>query len=71
MNIIQKSLASIALLTTALLCGSCDDRWDDQDVSGTRSQTLWEVISKRSDLSEFSNLLQEAGYDEVSDHVER
>jgi uncharacterized surface protein with fasciclin (FAS1) repeats len=64
MNIIQKSLASLALIATALFCGSCsDDRWDDQDVTGTRSQTLWEVISTRSELSEFKTILQESGYD--------
>lgn len=64
MNIIRKSLASLVLIATVLFCGSCDDdRWDDQDVSGTRSQTLWEVISTRSELSEFKNILQESGYD--------
>jgi hypothetical protein len=66
MNILQKSLASLAFIATALFCGSCnDDRWDDQDVTGTRSQTLWEVISTRSELSEFKTILQESGYDDV------
>jgi hypothetical protein len=66
MNIFQKSFTSLAVMATALFCGSCsDDRWEDQDVSGTRAQTLWEVIAQRSDLSEFSALLQEAGYDEI------
>jgi uncharacterized surface protein with fasciclin (FAS1) repeats len=65
MNIIKKSLASLALLATALLCGSCDDRWDNDDVTGTKSQTLWEVISSRSELSEFKNILATSGYDEL------
>ncbi len=43
---------------------SCQDE-GYEDVSGTASQTLWEVISSRSDLSEFAQVLRQNGYDDL------
>ncbi len=54
------------LMAVAVACfSSCDDQWEDEDVSGTRSQSLWEVISTREDLSQFKDVLVAGGYDEV------
>jgi len=50
----------------ALLWGvaACQDE-GYEDVSGTASQTLWEVISSRQDLSEFASVLRQNGFDQV------
>ncbi len=57
----------VALMTVVgLVFGatSCKDE-GYEDVSGTASQTLWEVISSRSDLKSFSKVLKQYGYDEL------
>ncbi len=54
-------LASVALFMGAV---SCKDE-GYEDVSGTASQTLWEVISSRQDLSEFASVLRQNGFDKV------
>ena len=55
-------LLSLAVALT--FCG-CQDTWDDEDVSGSRSLTLWDVISTRSELSSFATVLKNNGYDQV------
>ncbi len=50
----------------ALLMGfsACQDE-GYENVSGTASQTLWEVISSRQDLSEFAKALRQNGFDQI------
>ncbi len=55
-------LMSLAVALT--FCG-CQDTWDDEDVSGSRSLTLWDVISTRSELSSFAGVLKSNGYDQL------
>ncbi len=55
-------LVSMVALSVGLV--SCQDE-GYEDVSGTASQTLWEVISTRSELSKFAQVLKQNGYDKV------
>ena len=54
-------MAAVGLLFGA---SSCQDE-GYEDVSGTASQTLWEVISSRSDLQSFAKVLMQYGYAEL------
>ena len=54
----------ILLAVLAAAFTACDDSWDEE-VSGTRSQTLWEVISTHESLSRFSSTLSANGYAEM------
>lgn len=56
-----------ALMSVAVLLfgtTSCQDE-GYEDVSGTASQTLWEVISSRQELSQFATILRQNGFDQV------
>jgi len=64
MNNIKKRFIFLMGVAVAVFGGSsCDDQWDDEDVSGTRSRTIWEVISSRPELSRFQESLSQGGYD--------
>lgn len=66
MNNIKKRFIFLMGVAIAVMGGSgCDDRWDDEDVSGTRSKTIWEVISSRAELSNFRESLARGNYDAV------
>lgn len=54
----------MSLAAALTFCG-CQDTWDDEDVSGSRSLTLWDVISTRSELSSFAGVLKSNGYDQI------
>ena len=64
MNNIRKRILFL-LSAVAVMWTGCSDQWDDEDVSGSQSQTLWEVISSRSDLSSFQAALKSSGFDEL------
>lgn len=68
MNIFKhtiKSLSAVFVMAfAAMFMASCQDE-GYEDVSGTEAKTLWEVISTRSDLSEFAKVLKANGYDEL------
>lgn len=63
---IIKTLALGTLVAFSL--ASCNDSWNEhyQEVPEMNStETLWDVITSRSELSEFAKLLQRTGYDEL------
>ena len=66
MNYFRYKFMALCCMVGLLLVGatSCKDE-GYEDVSGTASQTLWEVISSRSDLSSFAQVLRQNGYDKV------
>ena len=59
-------LASLIMGAFTMGCSDWDDHYDgDATAIGTAANSLWENISSNSDLSQFSALLQKAGYDKV------
>ena len=66
MNYLRYKFVALCCMVGLLLTGatSCKDE-GYEDVSGTPSQTLWEVISSRSDLRNFASVLRQNGYDQV------
>ena len=66
MNNIKKRIFLCLGLAAALTLGSCDDQWSDEDVKGTESQTLWDVISSgeyAGELTSFRDALRSEGLD--------
>ncbi len=64
MNNIKKRFIFLMGVAVAVFGGSsCDDQWDDEEVSGSRSQTIWEVISLYPELNSFREALTRGGYD--------
>ena len=60
----HKVMALIGVATLLWGATACQDE-GYEDVSGTASQTLWEVIKSRQDLSQFAQVLQQNGFDEI------
>ena len=59
-------LASLIVGAFTMGCSDWDEHYDgDATAIGTAAANLWENISSNSDLSQFSALLQKAGYDKV------
>ena len=61
---IIKTLAFGAII--ALAFTACNDQWNEhyQEKSELNStETLWDIISKRGELSEFADMLKRTGYD--------
>lgn len=59
-------LASLVMGAFTMGCSDWDDHYDgDASAVGTAASNLWENISSNSELSQFSALLQKAGYDKV------
>ena len=59
-------LASLVMGAFTMGCSDWDDHYDgNASAVGTAASTLWENISSNSELSQFSALLQKAGYDKV------
>lgn len=62
---------SIAALTAAIACPSCNDTWDDhydvQDnlASGMAGASLWENLQTDNELKPFNRVLEACGYDVV------
>lgn len=50
-------------MTTA--CSDWDDHYDNNGVSGSASETIWENVKANANLSQFADLMQKAGYDQV------
>lgn len=50
-------------MTTA--CSDWDDHYDSNGISGSASETIWENIKANANLSQFAELVQKAGYEEV------
>lgn len=50
-------------MTTA--CSDWDDHYDNNGVSGSASETIWENVKANANLSQFADLIHKAGYDEV------
>ena len=50
-------------MTTA--CSDWDDHYDNNGVSGSASETIWENVKANANLSQFADLMHKAGYDEV------
>lgn len=66
----KKSIIKTLVLSTmvAFSLSGCNDSWNEhyQEVPELNStETLWDVITSRSDLSEFAKLLQRTHYDEL------
>jgi len=60
----HKIMAFVGVLALVWGVTSCQDE-GYENVSGTASQTLWEVISSRQDLSQFATVLRQNGYDQI------
>ena len=60
----HKFVALLGLVGLLLGASSCQDE-GYEDVGGTASQTLWEVISSRPDLRQFAQVLNQQGYAEI------
>lgn len=61
-------IKSAAVLAAAALCCSCADEWDDHyGEAGSEGSggTLWEAISAHGDLSNFTRVVRECGYDQT------
>ena len=59
-------VASLIMGAFTVGCSDWDDHYDGEaSAIGTASATLWENLSSNSDLSQFTALLQKAGYDKV------
>ena len=71
-NIKYNIVAGWALALVAMFASyACTDKWDDHyDAnSGTiTDQTLWDVISSNSSLTQFTQILKLTGYDEILDN---
>lgn len=65
MNSIKKRFMFLLSAAALLMGSSCSDQWEADEVSGTQSQTLWQVISSDPQLSEFTSVLQTNGYDAI------
>ncbi len=50
-------------MTTA--CSDWDDHYDNNGISGSASETIWENIQANANLSQFADLLHKSGYDDV------
>lgn len=50
-------------MTTA--CSDWDDHYNNNGVSGSTSETIWENVKANANLSQFADLMHKAGYDEV------
>lgn len=50
-------------MTTA--CSDWDDHYNNNGVSGSASETIWENVKANANLSQFADLMHKAGYDEV------
>lgn len=50
-------------MTTA--CSDWDDHYDSNGISGSASETIWENIKANANLSQFAELIQKAGYEDV------
>lgn len=50
-------------MTTA--CSDWDDHYDNNGVSGSASETIWENVKANANLSQFADLMLKAGYDQV------
>lgn len=62
-NICFKTLVASTLVVMGL--ASCNDSWDDhykQDPNLNPSETIWDIISSRSDLKAFADALEKTGY---------
>ena len=69
LNCFKHTLIAVAAITSAAMVTGCSD-WDDHydansEVSGNANATLWQNIKSNANLSQFADLLQKAGYDEV------
>lgn len=62
---------SIAAITAAIACPSCNDTWDDHYdlqgdlVSGMTGASLWENLNKDEELKPFNRVLEACGYDVI------
>lgn len=66
-RIIKKTLLSGAV---ALAFIACSDTWDshysvDTNMGSNTNETLWDIISSDTSLTEFAGVLKEAGYDTI------
>lgn len=50
-------------MTTA--CSDWDDHYDNNGVTGSASETIWENIKANANLSQFADLIHKAGYEDV------
>lgn len=50
-------------MTTA--CSDWDDHYDNNGISGSASETIWENIKANANLSQFADLIHKAGYEDV------
>jgi len=65
MKRMKKYIGVIALGSTILLAPSCSDSWDDHYDAGqgtSATQSLWELISENSNLSNYAELAQKVHY---------
>lgn len=60
----HKFMALMAMVALLMGVTACQDE-GYEDVSGTASKTLWEVINSRQDLSQFAAVLRQNGFDKV------
>lgn len=63
---IIKTLAFGTIVALAFV--ACNDQWNDhyqEKEELNSSETLWDIISKKGELSEFAALLKKTGYDEL------
>lgn len=65
MNYFKHKIMMLAALALLLLGGSGCSEDGYVDIAGTESQTLWEVIQTRPELSQFAALLQAGDYDDL------
>lgn len=67
MNNKYKIQSVAALFAMTVLTVGCTDKWDDHyttgSLEGTGDGTLWEAIASRADLSNFTRVVKECGYD--------
>lgn len=66
----KKSIIKTLVLSAIAAFGltACNDAWEDhykEDPQLNSKETLWDIIAKRSDLSEFRAMLTRTGYDEL------
>lgn len=57
------ALLAMGAMTTA--CSDWDDHYDNNGISGSASETIWENIQANANLSQFADLLHKSGYDDV------
>ena len=59
-------ICPLSLNVALVSCSDWDDHYEsDNAILDSQQATLWENISKNSNLSQFASLLKKAGYDEV------